>query len=248
MRDLKQGGKKILFDSNFTLGKTGIAINGLVWMGTRDFMQHQIEQKLKDGFACIKIKVGAIDFADELMLLNFIRQKFPLDVIEIRLDANGAFTERDVFRKLDELAKFKIHSIEQPVKPGQYALMEKLCSSPIIPIALDEELIDLKDLRKVELLEQIKPQYLILKPSLLGGLQVCDEWIELANKTYTGWWATSALESNIGLNAIAQWAGAKNLIWRRAWAPAACIPIIFPLLFIFKMAVCITTHWEVGET
>ncbi len=210
LRDLRHGGKKTLFEGNFAWGKTGIPINGLVWMGNKDYMLEQIEQKLKSGFNCIKIKVGAIDFNDELMLLSFIRQKFPADVVEIRLDANGAFTKENVFRKLEELAKFNVHSIEQPVNPGQYALMEKICSSPIIPVALDEELIDLKNISKPDLLKQLKPQYLILKPSLLGGWKVCDEWIDLATQTNTGWWATSALESNIGLNAVAQWVGAKQ--------------------------------------
>lgn len=211
MRDLKKGGVQQLFESDFTKGKAGIPINGLVWMGSKDFMREQINRKLEDGFNCIKIKVGAIDFADELMLLHFIRQQFPADVIEIRLDANGAFNKDDVFKKLEALAQFGIHSIEQPVKPGQYALMEKLCSSPVIPVALDEELITLQHISKDRLLRQLKPQYLILKPSLLGGWQVCDEWIELAGQNNIGWWATSALESNIGLNAVAQWVGAKTI-------------------------------------
>ncbi|HWB62822.1 MAG TPA: o-succinylbenzoate synthase [Chitinophagales bacterium] len=210
LADLKAGGKKLFFSSLFTDGKASIPINGLVWMGTKDFMLHQIEKKLQDGFKCIKVKVGAIDFADEISLLGFIRQKFPADVIEIRLDANGAFHASDVFKKLEALAAFNIHSIEQPVKQGQYDLMQKVCFESPIPVALDEELIAPVGISKTELLEVLKPQYLILKPSLLGGFGECNEWIELAEKRGLKWWATSALESNIGLNAIAQWAYTKN--------------------------------------
>ncbi len=210
LRDLKNGGRKILFESDFTNGQKAIAINGLVWMGTKDFMRQQISKKIADGFKCIKIKVGAIDFNDELELLNYIRSKFPADLIEIRLDANGAFNSNDVFQKLEKLSKFQIHSIEQPVQPGQFDLMKEICNKPMIPVALDEELIKLKGISKQYLLAQINPQYLILKPSMLGGMQACDEWIDLAIRHNVGWWATSALESNIGLNAIAQWVFTKH--------------------------------------
>jgi len=206
--DFENGGRKILFESEFTQGKKRIPINGLVWMGKKDFMLQQIQQKLKEGFKCIKIKVGAIDFDEEIPLLNFIRQKFSADVIELRLDANGAFSEADVFQKLDTLSQFKIHSIEQPVKAGQHELMKKICNSSPIPVALDEELISMKEKEKILL--WLNPQYIILKPSLLGGFTVCNEWIQLAEKNNIGWWATSALESNIGLNAIAQWVYTKN--------------------------------------
>ena len=208
--DLKASGSKVLFKSDFTDGKAQIPINGLIWMGSRDFMLQQIKQKLNDGVKCIKIKIGAINFDEEIMLLDFIRQQFSAEVVEIRLDANGAFIKDEVFKKLDKLSQFKIHSIEQPVKQGQIELMKKVCSESPIPIALDEELIDLKDISKKELLQFIAPQYIILKPSLLGGYAVCNEWIKLAEEQKTGWWATSALESNIGLNAIAQWVFTKS--------------------------------------
>jgi O-succinylbenzoate synthase len=207
--DLESGGNKILFHSDFTKGKRLIPINGLVWMGSAEFMKQQIEEKLQAGFRCIKIKVGAIDFEEEVRLLHFIRQKFPSDIIEIRLDANGAFTATDVFQKLEALAKYSIHSIEQPVKPGQSDLMKRVCSFSPIPIALDEELIGLPADERSSLLSLLRPQHIILKPSLLGGFVICDEWIELAEKAGIGWWGTSALESNIGLNAIAQWAATK---------------------------------------
>ena len=208
--DLAGKGTKILFESAFTRGISRIPINGLIWMGTHDFMFQQLTQKLSEGFKCIKIKVGAIDFEDEIKLLEFIRQKFPLDVMEIRLDANGAFKSTDVFEKLDLLSRFDIHSIEQPVKQGQIDLMKKVCANSPIPVALDEELIDIKGLSNKELLELIVPQYIILKPSLLGGFAVCNDWISLAAEQKISWWVTSALESNIGLNAIAQWAFTKS--------------------------------------
>jgi O-succinylbenzoate synthase len=208
--DLHARGSKILFESDFTRGKSQIPINGLIWMGSRDFMLQQIAQKLAAGFKCIKIKIGAINFEDEIMLLDFIRQKYAAGVMEIRLDANGAFKSEDVFKKLDSLSKFNIHSVEQPVKQGQLELMKKVCAKSPIPVALDEELIDLKGIGKRELLQFIDPQYIILKPSLLGGFAICNEWIELAEEQKTGWWATSALESNIGLNAIAQWVFTKS--------------------------------------
>ncbi len=208
--DLKAKGSKVLFKSAFTEGIAQIPINGLIWMGNRDFMQEQINQKLKDGFKCIKIKVGAINFDDEIMLLEFIRSHFSAEVMEIRVDANGAFKEADVFDKLNRLAQFNIHSIEQPVKQGQLSLMKQVCLKSPIPVALDEELIDLHGISKRELLETIRPQYIILKPGLLGGFEVCNEWIALASTLNTGWWATSALESNIGLNAIAQWVFTKS--------------------------------------
>ena len=207
--DLKAKGSKVLFESSFTNGKSQIPINGLIWMGSPDFMLQQINQKLNDGFKCIKIKIGAINFDEEVMLLEFIRQKFPVDIIEIRLDANGAFNKDNVFEKLEKLNHFQIHSIEQPVKQGQLELMKKVCAQSPIPVALDEELIDLKQVSKGELIQFITPQYIILKPSLLGGFAVCNDWISLAINQNIGWWATSALESNIGLSAIAQWVFTK---------------------------------------
>jgi o-succinylbenzoate synthase len=210
--DLRNGGKhEIIKDSAFYKGTRDIPINGLVWMGSDEFMQQQIEAKLADGFRCIKIKVGAIDFKEECRLIENIRKNYSPAQIEIRLDANGGFTEHNVRERLHILSKYTIHSIEQPVKPQQYLLMHQLCKESIIPIALDEELIGSyqSDIR-MKLLETISPQYIILKPSLLGGFATCDEWMSIASRLGIGWWATSALESNIGLNAIAQWAVAKS--------------------------------------
>ncbi|MCX6199915.1 MAG: o-succinylbenzoate synthase [Bacteroidetes bacterium] len=208
--DFKNGGKKIFFDSLFTKGKKHIPINGLVWMGKKDFMQKQIQEKLSSGFTCIKIKVGAIDFVEEVSMLRSIRKKFPADKIEIRLDANGAFNATDVFKKLETLAAFQIHSIEQPVRKGQLELMMRVCKQSPIPVALDEELIGVHGTVQDDVLSFIRPKYIILKPSLLGGFAVCDEWIRKAEKQNIEWWATSALESNIGLNAIAQWVFTKK--------------------------------------
>lgn len=210
MLDLKNGGNKILFESSFTKGESQIPINGLVWMGQKDFMLNQISRKLEEGFNCIKIKVGAIDFKEELSLLKFIRSKFPADVIEIRLDANGAFDTKDVHSKLEMLSKFTIHSIEQPVKQKQPELMQQVCRQSPIPVALDEELIGVYGTKQNELLNFIKPAYIILKPSLLGGFNACNLWVAKAEERSIKWWATSALESNIGLNAIAQWVFTKN--------------------------------------
>ena len=203
--DFENGGKKILFESDFTSGKDTMPINGLIWMGEKDFMLQQIRQKLSEGFKCIKIKVGAINFEEEIKLIAHIRNNFSEDKIEIRLDANGAFIEADALIKLERLSAYQIHSIEQPVKQGQIKLMQQLCNNTPIPIALDEELIGVSSENAAQLLNEIKPQYIILKPSLLGGLNVCENWIKIAYENNISWWATSALESNIGLNAIAQW-------------------------------------------
>jgi L-alanine-DL-glutamate epimerase-like enolase superfamily enzyme len=174
-------------------------------MGEEDFMKSQIEEKLAEGFTCIKLKIGAIDFKRELELLRFIRQNFTADQIEIRVDANGAFKPDDALEKMEQLAKFELHSIEQPIKANQVSKMRLLCENPPFPIALDEELIGVYDIEsKQELLEKIKPQYIILKPSLIGGFKGTLEWISVAEKLNIGWWITSALESNIGLNAITQ--------------------------------------------
>jgi len=204
MLDLKNGGKRILFPSAFTDGFEGIPINGLIWMGSIGFMKEQLRKKIEEEYRCIKIKIGAVEFEEELKLLNTLRQQYPH--IEIRLDANGAFNLGEVKERLRRLSKHKIHSIEQPIKQGNWPAMAGLCKESPIPIALDEELIGINTYsKKEELIASIKPQYLILKPSLLGGIKHCEEWIELANKYNIGWWTTSALESNIGLNAIAQW-------------------------------------------
>jgi len=205
MTDLHAGGDKILFPSEFTEGEDSIPINGLIWMGTPEYMWQQIEEKVLSGFNCIKLKIGAIDFETELSILKKMRKVYGSD-IELRVDANGAFSSDDVWYKLDELAKLNIHSIEQPVKAGQQELMQEICENSPLPVALDEELIGVIDEEeKAELIEFIKPQFLILKPSLLGGFEMCEEWIEIAEENEAGWWVTSALEGNIGLNAIAQW-------------------------------------------
>jgi o-succinylbenzoate synthase len=200
-----------LFPSAFTEGEKDIVINGLVWMGDEDYMKHQIQEKLDAGFTCIKLKIGAIDFNHELALLEFIRTNFSANQIEIRVDANGAFTATDALNKLTELAKYQLHSIEQPIRQHQVEAMSELCDKTPLPIALDEELIGVFGYEKKEvLLSKIKPQYIILKPSLVGGFKGCEEWIAIAEKHSISWWVTSALESNIGLNAIAQWTFTLN--------------------------------------
>lgn len=199
-------GDHILFPSAFTEGKDSIEINGLVWMGEFDFMRKQIIEKIEAGFKCIKLKIGAIDFDKELNLIKSIRDEFSAKDIEIRVDANGAFKTADAPEKLSRLAKYSLHSIEQPIKQGQWEEMARLCELSPLPIALDEELIGINVItEKEKLLKIIHPQFIILKPSLLGGFKASEEWIDLAEKNNTGWWVTSALESNIGLNAIAQW-------------------------------------------
>ena len=203
--DLKAKGTKCLFPSEFTEGKNGIPINGLVWMGDKDFMQKQIREKIAAGYRCIKLKVGAIDFETELEIISGVRQQFSASDIELRLDANGAFSPINALEKLEKLAQFDIHSIEQPIRQGQYELMAEVCRQSPIPIVLDEELIGVKSAEKESVLANIKPAYIILKPSLLGGFRESEEWIRLAEKHNIRWWITSALEANIGLNAIAQW-------------------------------------------
>lgn len=200
-----------LFNSRFLKAQKPISINGLVWMGDKDFMHQQIEQKLKDGFSCIKMKIGAIDFDTEIALLKSIRERYSKEEIELRVDANGAFSTNEALSKLEVLSKLNLHSIEQPIKQGQWEEMQKLCKATPLPIALDEELIGVVDVtKKQELLHTIQPQYIILKPSLVGGFAGSNEWIEIAEKNHIGWWVTSALESNIGLNAIAQWTAILN--------------------------------------
>lgn len=196
----------LLFPSDFTNATKSILINGLVWMGEEVFMKQQIEEKLAQGFRCIKLKIGAIDFDKELQLLRFIREHFTAEQVEIRVDANGAFDEILALDKLMQLSEFKLHSIEQPIQKNHTDSMSELCKTTPFPIALDEELIGVFTLAEKEaLLTKIKPQYIILKPSFVGGFRGTQEWISLAKKHKIGWWITSALESNIGLNAIAQW-------------------------------------------
>ena len=208
---LKSKDKFNLFPSNFTKGREGIAINGLIWMGTKEFMYRQIKDKLKAGFTTIKLKIGAIDFQSELDLLKFIRSQFSPNEITLRVDANGAFSPQEALEKLKYLSDYQLHSIEQPIKVRQWDKMADLCQKTPLPIALDEELIGVfNDSKKEELLQEIKPQYIILKPSLIGGFNGSKTWIDLAHKQKIGWWITSALESNIGLNAIAQFTYALN--------------------------------------
>lgn len=210
--DLENGGKRLFYDSDFYHGKEAIPINGLIWMGEPAFMAEQIEEKLKQGFSCIKMKIGAIDFDKEVELLEGIRKEYDKNQITLRVDANGAFSPGDAPEKLKRLAALDIHSIEQPIKPKQWKEMHALCAANHLPIALDEELIGINDTEeKINLLDSIQPQYIILKPSLMGGFSGTAEWIELAQERKIPWWITSALESNIGLDAIAQFTSQYNV-------------------------------------
>lgn len=203
---LKSENKFELFPSEFTKGNDTIPINGLIWMGDKSFMQKQIKEKLANGFTTIKLKIGAIDFKTELDLLKSIRNEFDAGDIELRVDANGAFQPKDALEKLKRLSDFELHSIEQPIKANQWQEMAYLCEYTPLPIALDEELIGVfNNSDKINLIETIKPQFIILKPSLVGGFGGSNEWIDITKKYDIGWWITSALESNIGLNAIAQY-------------------------------------------
>ena len=196
----------LLNPSEFTRGTAAISINGLVWMGDESFMKKQINQKIREGFRCIKLKIGAIDFETEIGLLKYIRKEFSSEEIEVRVDANGGFSPADAASKLERLAELQLHSIEQPIKQGQAAEMAEICRNSPLPVALDEELIGVTDVtKKRELLQTIRPRYLIFKPSLIGGYHGTDEWIDLCREFKIGWWITSALESNVGLNAIAQY-------------------------------------------
>lgn len=204
--DFHSRAPRILFPSRFTQGESGIPINGLIWMGEPVFMYKQIEKKLREKFTCIKLKIGAINWEAEWKLLKEIRNDFPSDIIDLRVDANGAFTKDEAPAKMEALAKLDIHSIEQPIQAGNWKAMAEVCLNSPLPVALDEELIGINGPRqRRELLDVIKPQYIIIKPSLLGGFSASKEWISLAKQRRIGWWVTSALESNIGLNAMAQW-------------------------------------------
>ena len=200
-----------LFPSDFTKGMDSIPINGLIWMGSEAFMKQQIKAKISAGFGCIKMKIGAIDFQTEINLIKSIRKEFTSKDIELRVDANGAFHPSEALEKLKTLSDFDLHSIEQPIKQGQIEAMTELCASTPLPIALDEELIGVFSVtKKQELLQTINPQYIILKPSLVGGFKGSNAWIKIAEKQQIGWWITSALESNIGLNTIAQYTYTLN--------------------------------------
>jgi len=196
----------VFTNSKLQNGKDHININGLIWMGKKSFMQDQIKEKIESGFNCIKIKVGSLDFNQECDILKNIRSKYSSDDIEIRLDANGAFSFKSAIKKLKILSGFGIHSIEQPIGVNQWEEMAFLCKNSPIKIALDEELIGLNSaLEGEKMLKKICPQFIIIKPSLLGGIKKSESWIKLAESQKIKWWCTSALESNIGLNAIAQW-------------------------------------------
>ena len=202
---LQSENKFQLFPSEFSKGKESIIINGLVWMGDQQFMKSQIQEKLNSGFSCIKMKIGAIDFDAEVALLKSIRKEFSSNEIELRVDANGAFKPKNALEKLKILSELDLHSIEQPIKQGQLQDMALLCENTPLPIALDEELIGVFSTQeKQEVIKMVKPQFIILKPSLVGGFGGTTEWIDIAKKNNVDWWITSALESNIGLNAIAQ--------------------------------------------
>jgi o-succinylbenzoate synthase len=202
--DLMNGGKRQVF-REMPLEKLGRQkINGLIWMGEPDFMLRQIEQKLNEGYDCIKMKIGAIDFEQECRLLAHIRSHYSATEVSLRVDANGAFAPGEALEKLDKLAKYDVHSIEQPIRQGHWKEMAEICARSPVPVALDEELIGVYGEKRMELLETVRPPFIILKPTLVGGIHNTKEWIEMAGKLGIGWWMTSALESNIGLNAIFQ--------------------------------------------
>lgn len=204
INDFNNGCRLTIYPSAWTRGDKSITINGLVWMGDRELMRQRIAEKLADGFKCVKIKIGGINFNEEIDLLRFVRSQAP--DIELRLDANGAFSPDEAIGYLNRLADFGIHSIEQPIRAGQWDEMHRICRESPIPIALDEELIGINSIDdKRRMLDRVRPQFIILKPTLIGGFEASAEWIDLASELDCGWWVTSALESNIGLNAIAQW-------------------------------------------
>ncbi len=206
--DLLHGGRREVIPGNFFTGSEHIPINGLIWMGDEDFMKEQFDHKFDDSYSCFKMKIGAIDFEKELSTLAYIRSR--TEAI-LRVDANGAFTRNDVFEKLERLSLFNLHSIEQPVMAGQWDLMADVCRESPIPVALDEELIGLdNEEERREMLRTVRPSYIILKPTLLGGIASTRNWIQLAEEFGIGWWMTSALESNIGLNIICQLTAAEG--------------------------------------
>ena len=202
LNDLKNGGKRIIYQNSFIEGKP-IKINGLIWMGDRDFMVNQIKSKIEKGFSCLKLKIGSIDFKEEISILKNIRKQFNSKILEIRVDANGAFSTKDVLQKLNTLGKLEIHSIEQPIAINQWDSLKEICEKSPIPIALDEELIQLKK-EKNEFIKYVSPHFLVLKPTLIGGFKATKKWINIAKENNINWWVTSALESNVGLSAIAQ--------------------------------------------
>ncbi|WP_460614607.1 o-succinylbenzoate synthase [Hymenobacter seoulensis] len=206
--DYQNGGRHQLYDNAFSRGEAGVPINGLVWMGDAAFMRQQIEKKLAEGYSCLKLKIGGLDFASELQLLREIRAVAGPERLTLRVDANGAFAPAEALGKLAQLAEFELHSIEQPIQAGQWEAMATVCQLSPVPVALDEELIGItKPSEQAHMLDEVKPAYIILKPTLVGGLGASLEWIRQAEERGIAWWLTSALESNVGLNAISQLAG-----------------------------------------
>lgn len=217
MSSIKFGVESAIADMNYRLNPVNepfnYRINGLIWMGNKEEMFRRICTKLDNGFKCLKLKIGGIDFENEIDLLRFIRSKFSPDTLELRLDANGSFSPSNAPERLDRLSRFGIHSIEQPIKQGQLVAMARITASSPIAVALDEELIGTwTDEQRIEILDTVRPHYIILKPSLCGGFESSDRWITLATERNIGWWATSALESNVGLTAIALWLRRYNVI------------------------------------
>ncbi len=204
--DFSNGGRRVYYPSKFHTGEYKIPINGLVWMGEKEAMLSRIDEKVAAGFHTIKLKIGALDFRQELEMIEYVRTRYSEKDLEIRVDANGGFNAENVMQRLDALSKYQIHSIEQPIKAGQWEIMADVCKQSPIPIALDEELIGITNpMIMMELLRNIRPHYIILKPSLMGGMSGSLEWLKMAAQFQIGGWVTSALESNIGLNALAQW-------------------------------------------
>lgn len=211
LQDLEEEGTQLLFPSPFTAGTEGIPINGLIWMGDPSFMKQQIREKLEQGFRVLKMKVGALETQHELQVLSWIRSQFGNRHLEIRLDANAAWPPEEALQKMQQFAPFGIQSLEQPIVPGQWEALGRLCREAPFPVALDEELIGLNPEREgARLMESVPSHYLVLKPGLLGGFDTCRHWIGLAEKAGAGWWITSALESAVGLSAIAQWTFQQN--------------------------------------
>lgn len=212
LKGLKAGDPFTIYNTSWSRGDGKIRINGLIWMGDKRLMLQRVREKLDRGFSCLKLKIGGVSFEEELDILRQIRQEYSATDLELRLDANGAFSHENALERLKRLSEFSIHSIEQPIKAGQIEQMAKICKQSPIAIALDEELIGVNDTNeKKNLLEKIRPQYIILKPALCGGFSGSDEWVKEAESLGIRWWATSALESNVGLNAIAQWCYSKKV-------------------------------------
>lgn len=204
--DLAGGGRQRLFDTPFSRGEAALPTHGLIWMDTPAGMWDQIERKIAQGCQVIKLKVGALPFDQELAWLIDVRRRWPAEEVELRLDANGAWQPAEALGHLQRLAALDAAFLEQPIKPGQAQELAAICAVSPIPIALDEELIAASD--PARLLETIRPHHIVLKPSLLGGLTACQSWIAAAERLGVQWWINSLLESNIGLNAIAQWSSA----------------------------------------